>query len=204
MPWLADTCTRTHGLALAAWGRVSRIGTDGYLRMAGSTLRAVEALVSGVGGIPGLHLAHVPDAAVVVLRTDTSCDAATIAERLRPLGWYAAAQPAWRLLPPTLRLEVDARTDVDALLVALEAATLAARAEGPAVLPTRLLDHLARLDPTHLSTGDVGLLLDALGLDPATAEHSARFALLLDSAHTRLREALVARLRELVHRPLRG
>jgi glutamate/tyrosine decarboxylase-like PLP-dependent enzyme len=206
VPWVTDGCASTEVPSAVAWRAVERTGHDGYLRLAGGTLRAVEEVVAGVVAVPGLHLAHVPDAAVVVLRADAGCDVATVAEELAVLGCPvpAVAQPSWRQLPPTLRLEVGPRTDVDAVLVALETAALAARGRGPAVLPTRLLDHLARLDPAHLSLADVRVLLDALELDPATVGHHGRFALLLDACPTRLRAAVAARVHELRHSPVRA
>lgn len=199
----------------AACERVGSLGHDDHLRVAGGTLRAVEALTSCVASLPGLRLLAPPETSTLVLATDDSCDVFTILEELRARGWYAATRPSRPGTPPGLRLTVDARAreHVEDCVTDLREATALARDRGPLVLPRRVLDHLARLgparldparlDPGRLTAADVAVLLDALDLDPAGAEGSARFSALVDAAPAALREALAARHLELLHAPTR-
>ncbi len=196
------------GAPIAAAARVvSSIGHDGYLHLAAQTLGAVEALVAGVRTIPGLALACEPDASLVLLRADGGSDVFTVAAELRSRGWYAECQPSWGDLPATLRLEVSAgtRANVDELLDALRASAAAAEVTGPVHLPGRVVDHLRRLSPEHLSTGDVRTVLETLGIDPAGPGVAPVPLLdaLVDAAPTRLRAAITGRLAELRSAPVR-
>lgn len=190
----------------AAWTEVAARGLDGHLVAAGSVLRAVELLAAAVEPLPGVHLAAEPEAGVLSLWAAEGCDPFTLAEQLTLLGWYAEAQPSWRGGPATVRLVVDgtAAADPDRLVGVLERAVRAARAQGPLALPTRVRDHLPRLDPARLTTGDVTVLLDALALDPHRAPGTARFEALLDLAEPTLRAALLARLGDLLRQPVRA
>ena len=197
--------SRPGGPIAAAARVVSSIGPDGYLHLAAQTLGAVEALVAGVPSVPGLELAHEPDASLVLLRTDGDADVFTVAAELRSRGWYAECQPSWQGQPATLRLTVSAgtRAHVDQLLDALRESVAAAEVTGAVRLPGRVVDHLRRLDPDHLEAHDVRLLLDTLGIDPLD-DCSRPLAALVDAAPTRLRAALVGRLADLRTAPVRG
>lgn len=197
---------RTPSLAETAWAEVSAHGIDGHLRSAGSVLRAVELLAAAVTSLEGVRLSAEPESAVLALSPDDGCDPFTLAEQLTLLGWYAEAQPSWRGGPATVRLVVDvaAAVDPERLTGLLERAVHAARAQGPVALPTRVRDHLPRLDPARVTTGDVTVLLDALALDLHRARGTARFEALLDAAGPALRAALLARLEDLLRRPVRA
>lgn len=190
----------------AAWREVATRGLDGYLVEAGSVLRAVELLAAAVACREGVRLAAGPEAGVLVLCCEDGSDPFTVAEQLTLRGWYAEALPAWRGWPPTVRLVVDVAdaTDPERLTSTLEQAVRAARAQGPVALPTRVRDHLPRLDPDRLTTGDVTVLLDALALEPPQAPGTARFEALLDAAAPPLRAALLARLEDLLRHPVRA
>ncbi|WP_300643991.1 aminotransferase class V-fold PLP-dependent enzyme [Nocardioides sp.] len=192
--------------AAAAWTEVAARGLDGHLLAAGSVLRAVELLAAAVDPLAGVHLAAEPEAGVLALWTSEGCDPFTLAEQLTLLGWYAEAQPSWSGGPATVRLVVDvaAATEPERLVGILERAVGAARAQGPISVPTRVRDHLPRLDPARLTTGDVAVLLDALALEPHTALGTARFEALLDLAEPTLRAALLARLDDLLRQPVRA
>jgi hypothetical protein len=197
---------RTTALAGAAWAEVSAHGIDGHLRSAGSVLRAVELLAAAVASLEGVRLAAEPECAVLALSAEDGCDPFTLAEQLTLLGWYAEAQPSWQGGPATARLVVDvaAALDPDRLAGILGRAVRAALALGPVALPTRVRDHLDRLDPARLTTGDVAVLLDALALDPHGARGTARFEALLDAAGPPMRAALLARLEDLLRHPVRA
>lgn len=190
---------------LSAWRRLHELGEDGFLRVAGATMRAVDALLAGVPDIPGLRLLSTPEAGILVLGAEVDCDVFTIAEELRSRGWYADTRVSRPGEPARLRLTVDraAGEHPEDCVAALHEAVAAARTRGPVGLPRRVVDHLVRLDVDTLSTDDLVLLLDALGLDAATATHAARFMALLDAAGPRLRDALVVRQRELLLSPAR-
>lgn len=196
---------RTTVLAEAAYAEVSAHGLDGHLRSAGSVLRAVELLADVATSLEGVRLAAEPESAVLALSAEDGCDPFTLAEQLTLLGWYAEAQPSWRGGPATVRLVVDvtAALDPDRLGGILGRAVRAALAQGPVALPTRVRDHLDRLDPARLTTRDVAVLLDALALDPHGARGTARLEALLDAAGPHLRAALLARLEDLLRRPVR-
>ena len=190
----------------AAWAEVAARGLDGHLVAAGSVLRAVELLAAAVDPLAGVHLAAEPEAGILALWAAEGCDPFTLAEQLTQLGWYAEAQPSWHGGPATVRLVVDvaAAADPERLTGILERAVLAARTQGPLALPTRVRDHLPRLDPARLTTGDVVVLLDALALEPHRAPGTARFEALLDIAEPPLRAALLARLEDLLRQPVRA
>lgn len=197
---------RTAPGADAAWAEVAARGLDGHLVAAASVLHAVEVVAAAVAPLPGVHLAAEPEAGVLALWADEGCDPFTLAEELTLLGWYAEAQPSWAGGPATVRLVVDvgAAADPERLTAILEQAVRAARAQGPLSLPTRVRDHLPRLDPDRLTTGDVTVLLDALALEPQRAPGTARFEALLDLAEPPLRAALLARLEDLLRQPVRA
>ena len=197
--------SRPGGPVAAAARVVSGIGPDGYLHLAAQTLGAVEALVAGVPSVPGLSLAHEPEASLLLLRVDGDADVFTVAAELRSRGWYAECQPSWRGEPATLRLTVSAgtRAHVDELLDALRESVTAAEVTGAVRLPGRVVDHLRRLDPDHLEVHDVRTLLETLGIDPLGATVPLLDAL-VDAAPSRLRAALVARLADLRTAPVRG
>ncbi|CAB4742698.1 unannotated protein [freshwater metagenome] len=192
--------------AAAAWAEVAARGLDGHLLAAGSVLRAVELLAAAVDPLAGVHLAAEPEAGILALWTSEGCDPFTLAEQLTLLGWDAEAQPSWSGGPATVRLVVGAAaaTEPERLVGVLERAVGAARAQGPLALPTRVRDHLPRLEPARLTTGDVTVLLDALALEPERAPGTARFEALLDLAEPPLRAALLARLEDLLRRPVRA
>lgn len=196
----------TSDLAGTACAEVVSRGIDGHLLSAASVLRAVELIAATIEGLPGVRLAAEPEAGVIALWAAEGCDPFTLAEQLTLLGWYAEAQPSWRGGPATVRLVVDvaASADPDRHSGLLERAVRAALAQGPLALPARVRDHLPRLDPSRLTTGDVDVLLDALALDPHGAPGTARFEALLDAAGPPLRAALLARLEDLLRRPLRA
>jgi sphinganine-1-phosphate aldolase len=192
--------------ATAAWREVAARGLDGHLVAAAWVLRAVELVAAAAASLAGVRLAAEPEAGVLALGAEDGCDPFTLAEQLTLRGWYAEAQPAWRGGPATVRLVVDVAgaADPERLTSTLEQAVRAARALGPVVLPTRVRDHLPRLDPDRLTTGDVTVLLDALALESTHAPGVARFEALLDCATPPLRAALLARLEELLRRPVRA
>ena len=206
-PGPAHACgPSTPPAAGTAWAEVASRGLDGHLLSAGSVLRAVELLAAAVTTLEGVHLAADPEAGVLLLGTESGCDPFTLAEQLSLRGWYAEAQPSWRGGPATVRLVVDVAdaADPERLTRTLEHSVRAAHALGPVAVPTRVRDHLPHLRPDRLTTGDVTVLLDALALEPIQARGTARFEALLDAADPPLRAALLARLEDLLRRPVRA
>lgn len=179
---------------------------DRYLHVAGATLRATERLRAAINDAEGLHLAAEPEAHIVVARAGADCDVFTVAEQLAARGWHGVAQPSRGDLPATLRLSVDesVRDRVEDCAAAVLGAARAARALGPVRLPTRVLDQLARLDPSTVGPHDVALLVEALGLEVGAAAGAARFGALVDAAAPPLREAIVAGHAALLTAPVRG
>ncbi|WP_121257855.1 pyridoxal phosphate-dependent decarboxylase family protein [Nocardioides ferulae] len=208
--------TRPGGPVAGAWATVQALGDDGYRQLARECLDAVDRLARGIAEVPGLELVVAPDATLLALRTDGSCDVFTLADEMGERGWYVQPQMAWHGHPPTLHLTVSAATlpHVDDCLAALRSSVAAARAAGPARVDQGILALLDRLDPDTMSDRDFDGLLVAAGLagpgpDSGAVEavplpqRMASISVLLDAAPPRLREVLTARYVERLYHPVR-
>jgi glutamate/tyrosine decarboxylase-like PLP-dependent enzyme len=199
--------TKAGGPLAGAWATVQTIGEAGYLELASACLTAVDRLAAGIKEVPALELVVDPDATLVVLRTDRTCDVFTIADEMVGRGWYVQPQMAWRAEPPTLHLTVSASTLplVDECLEALRESVAAAQAAGPATVDPRVLDRLHLLDPTNLTDQVFDDLMAAAGVGEAV-ELPSRMApvnVLLNAAPAALREALLARYADRLFQPVR-
>jgi len=191
---------------------VSAIGQQGCSELATSALRAVAALVAGLMEIPGIRPAAYPDATVITLRTDTTCDPFTLADELQRRGWAThlvvpeGGEPVLRFpVTPAMLPLVE-----DCLSAFLEAA-YAAQQRGRARVDVTLERLLVSLDPDARDHGPseytTHLLLDAaavLDADPEQESRRAATNLLLVAAEDGVREALVAAHLERLSRPARA
>ncbi|MEO9322976.1 aminotransferase class V-fold PLP-dependent enzyme [Nocardioides sp. C4-1] len=208
--------TPTRGpLALpTAWARPSALledtvdtlgalGATGWADLAAAALAATRTVVDGLAGLPGVRLAARPEATVVSLVADGTCDVFTLSDALHALGW--TAHP---VLPddgePLLRVPVTAAVlpRVDGLLAALADAVAEAQARGPARVEGTLERLLPRFEaPVGGYSAD--LLLEAA----ATADGPERRAsthVLLAAAGGGVRESLLAVHRQRLARPVRA
>ena len=200
--------TRSGGPLAAAWAVTSRIGLEGYARLARQARDATLAVAAGVDGIPGLRVLTPPDATLVALATDGSCDVFTVADEMLGRGWYVQPQLSFGDLPPTLHLTLSAATapSVPDLLTDLRDAVSAARAAGPVVVDPGLTALVGSLDPSTLDDAGFGALLGAAGLagddgELALPERMATVNALLDACPTALREALLLGVLDRLARP---
>jgi hypothetical protein len=200
--------TRSGGPLAAAWAVTHRIGLDGYAALARQAREATVAVASGADGIPGIRVLTPPDATLVALVTDGSCDVFTIADEMLERGWYVQPQLSFGGLPPTLHLTLSAATapSVPQLLTDLAAAVDAARTAGPVGVDPALAGLVGSLDPGTLDDAGFAALLSAAGLAGAdgTLSLPARMApvnALLDACPTALREALLLGVLDLLSRP---
>jgi glutamate/tyrosine decarboxylase-like PLP-dependent enzyme len=200
--------TRSGGPLAAAWAVTRRIGLDGYAALARQAREATLAVAGAVDGIPGLRVLARPDATLLALVADGSCDVFTVADEMLERGWFVQPQLSFRDVPPTLHLTLSAATapSVPELLVALRESVDAARAAGPVAVDPGLAGMLATLDPTTLDEAGFAGLLAAAGLagGDGSLELPRRMApvnALLDACPTALREALLLGVLDRLSRP---
>ena len=202
--------TRSGGPLAAAWAVTRRIGLEGYADLARQAREATLAVAAAADGIPGIGVLTAPDATLVALVADGSCDVFTIADEMLERGWFVQPQMSFRTVPPTLHLTLSAATahSVPELVVALGESVDAARAAGPVTLDPGLAGLLGSIDPATLDdAGFAGLLAAAglagsdgtLALPPRMAPVNA----LLDACPTALREALLIGVLDRLSRPTR-
>lgn len=200
--------TKSGGPLAAAWAVTTAIGVEGYARLARSACEATLAIAEGVAGIEGLTLMAEPEATLLALRADSSCDVFTVADEMLERGWFVQPQMAHRGLPSSLHLTISAATApaVNEVVDALAASVAAARRLGPVVVDPALLDAAASLDPATLDEAAFEGLLQVAGL----AGSDGRLALprrmapvnaLLEVAPPRLREALLVAVFDRLVRP---
>ncbi|HET9022286.1 MAG TPA: aminotransferase class V-fold PLP-dependent enzyme [Ornithinibacter sp.] len=200
--------TRSGGPLAAAWAVTHRIGPDGYARLAEAARSATLDVAEAADGIPGLRVVAAPDATLVALATDGSCDVFTIADEMLVRGWFVQPQMSYRDQPPTLHLTLSAATapSVPELVVALGDAVAAARTSGPVPLDPSLAGLVGALDPATLDEAGFAGLLAAAGLagEDGALTLPARMApvnALLDACPTALREALLLGVLDRLSRP---
>ncbi|MGZ6752864.1 MAG: pyridoxal phosphate-dependent decarboxylase family protein [Nocardioides sp.] len=205
--------TKSGGPLAGAWTTVQAIGEDGYLELARQALDAVDAIVAGVDKLPALQVVVPPDAALVALRTDETCDVFTVADEMVARGWYVQPQMSWRGHPPTLHLSVSASTlpQVDDFLAALAASVTAAVAAGPMTIEPAVAAILENLDPSTLTDDDFSTLLEVAGLKEeghggvlGLPSRMAPISAMLDASSPALREALLVAYVDRLSRPVRA
>ncbi|MEO2169696.1 MAG: aspartate aminotransferase family protein, partial [bacterium] len=75
----------------AAWAVMNFLGEEGYLRLAGQTLAAAQALRAGIAAIPGLQIVGTPLASVQAFASDRF-DIMAIGDVMDDLGWHLDRQ----------------------------------------------------------------------------------------------------------------
>ena len=200
--------TRSGGPLAAAWAVTRRIGLEGYADLARQAREATLAVATAADGIPGIGVLTAPDATLVALVADGSCDVFTIADEMLERGWFVQPQMSFRAVPPTLHLTMSAATapSVPELVVALRESVDAARAAGPVALDPGLAGLLGSIDPATLDDAGFTGLLAAAGLAGsdgtlALPRRMAPVNALLDACPTALREALLIGVLDRLSRP---
>ncbi len=100
-------------------------------------------------------------------------------------------------------MSAGTRAHVEELLDALRACAAAAEVAGPLHLPGRVVEHLRHLDPEHLTTSHLAVLLETLGVDPWGGP-SPLLDALVDAVPPPLRAAIAGRLADLRTTPVRA
>ena len=200
--------TRSGGPLAAAWAVTRRIGIEGYADLARQAREATLAVATAADGIPGIGVLTAPDATLVALVADGSCDVFTIADEMLERGWFVQPQMSFRAVPPTLHFTMSAATapSVPELVVALRESVEAARAAGPVALDPGLAGLLASIDPATLDDAGFSGLLAAAGLAGsdgtlALPRRMAPVNALLDACPIALREALLIGVLDRLSRP---
>ena len=143
--------TKSGGPLAAAWAVVNRIGVDGYAELARRARTATLDLAEAARDIDGLAVFAEPDATLLALATDASCDVFTIADEMLARHWYVQPQMSFRSSPPTLHLTLSAATaaSVPDFVVDLRSAVAAARSSGPVGVGSRIGRVAGRPRPGH-------------------------------------------------------
>lgn len=206
--------TKSGGPLAGAWAVLQAVGEDGYLELARQVFEAVDAILAGLGSVPGLRLVAKPDSTLVALSADSSCDVFTVTDEMLARGWYV--QPQLSYAPrgtsrasATLHLSVSAATlpHVPALLTALHESVEAAVKAGPVTVDPGIADLIRALDPAALTDDDLDGLLEFAGLAGgdglALPERMAEVNAMLDLASPATREALLVAFLDRLSRPVR-
>ncbi len=205
--------TRSGGPVAGTWAVVQQIGDEGYLRLAGRALDAVDAIVAMVDAEPALRVVVAPDSTLVTLATDDSCDPFTLTDELVARGWYVQPQLSFGDQGPTIHLSVSAGTlaHVEELRIALRESVVAAQASGPVAVDEGVVAFIGALDPAALGDDDFDGLLAASGLVGASADgelelptRMAEVNAMLDVASPAMREALLVAFLDRLQRPVRA
>ena len=194
---LPATWTRAGALLGDVAETLAEVGHRGCARLAAEALDATGQIVTGLLEQRGVHLATLPDATTISLRTDQTCDAFTLADALHRRGW--TVHPVMpEVGPPLLRLPITAAMlpMVDEMLVAVATAVFEAQDRGRAQVDPTLERLLVTLDPDDVSEYNATLLLEAAAvLDESAGRGEGRRSatnLLLAAASPGVREALLA------------
>jgi sphinganine-1-phosphate aldolase len=199
--------TRSGGPLAAAWAVVRTIGDDGYLALTAQVLDGMDRLLAGLSDVPALHVVAAPDATLLALETDGTCDVFTIADEVSAAGWYVQPQLSFAGRPANLHLTLSAATAprVEEFLTVLHDAVELAVATGPVRVDPGVADVVRALDPAELTEQDFDGLLEAAGLSGGARlpERMAGVNALLDLATPALREALLVAFLDRLSRPVR-
>ncbi len=94
--------TRPGGAIAAAWAALNVIGMDGYMKLAGRTMRATDRLKKAIDEIDGIHLLGNPDISLLAIGSD-EINIYALGDELNIKGWTFDRQQA----PASLHLTVS-------------------------------------------------------------------------------------------------
>ncbi|MFB6172697.1 MAG: aspartate aminotransferase family protein [Haloarculaceae archaeon] len=118
--------TRPGGPIAAAWAVLQRLGHEGYLDLAATTVETAEELMARASAIDGLAVVSDPDTTIFALEsTDPDLDVYQVHGRMTERGWGLGRQQE----PPSIHASVmyHHRNAVDEFVADLEASVAAAR-----------------------------------------------------------------------------
>ena len=204
--------TKSGGPLAGAWAVVESLGDAGYELLSRQVFEAVDEIVAGTAGIPGVDVLVHPHSTLVALVTDASCDAFTVCDEMAARGWYVQPQMSYAGTPPTIHLSVSAATGahVEEFLAALRESVAAAQGAGPVTVDADVVAFIDALDPAALTDDDFDGLLAASGLVAGSPDAGlelpdrlAEVNALLDVAAPAMREALLIAFLDRLSRPNR-
>ena len=94
--------TRPGGAIAAAWAALNSIGMDGYMELAGKSMRATEVLKKGIAAVEGLQIIGDPDMSLIAFGSN-EFDIHVLGDELNIMGWHFDRQQ----FPDCLHLTVS-------------------------------------------------------------------------------------------------
>jgi sphinganine-1-phosphate aldolase len=193
--------SKSAGPLAAAWAITKALGVPGFQRLADSTRRSTEAIITAIGGIEGLRvgepvgplLAVAADARAGV---DGQVDPHHWADAVRGRGFILQLQPAHGDIPPTTHLTITPVTEsvLPELLAALRAGADAVRGV-PHVDASPLLASLPPLTGALDSDTAAGILQGfGIGAGGALPDALAPLLAIIEATPAPLAERLLTEL----------
>lgn len=109
--------SKSAGPLAAAWAIIRALGVDGFQKLADSTRRSTEAIVTAIGRIEGLRVVGDPTGPLLAVAADPKAgvdgqvDPHHWADAVRGLGFVLQLQPASDPIPPTTHLTITPVTE---------------------------------------------------------------------------------------------
>jgi sphinganine-1-phosphate aldolase len=160
--------TRPGGSPAIAWAYVHKLGREGYRELALSSWRATQAILTGIGQIPGIHVVGEPGSTLYAFTDDggpDDPDVRVIADEMVARGWLLGVQPG-RGGPPTAHMCVMPvhEPQVEQFLADLAASVEAAGPLGRVEVDPNLLAIARSIDPATLPPEGMAMVLAAAGI----------------------------------------
>ncbi len=155
--------SKTGGPLAAAWAVLNLIGRDGYLDIAGRTLKGTRDLVAAVAAVDGLDVLGTPEFCMVAASSD-EVSVFHVVDEMKLRGWTIHGQFAFDGSPANIHLSVGPQ---NAARVPAMAADLTASVEAARALPTGTLSGMADafndVDPAAIDEAAVVQMLAMVG-----------------------------------------
>jgi glutamate/tyrosine decarboxylase-like PLP-dependent enzyme len=200
--------TKSGGALAAAWAVTRFIGDQRYARLANLVDSGTDTLLDGLSRIDHVGVLVPPDASLVAVATDDTCDVFTICDELASRGWHVRPQLSFGPFPATIHLTLSAVTvpRIPEFLDALRSSVKLAASAGPVRLAPEAVAALQTVDLRRLDDRTLDGLLQEAGVDlssGALPSRMARVDALLDAASPPVRQALLIDFLDRSSRPRR-
>lgn len=200
--------TRSGGALAAAWAVTRFLGDSGYARLAALVDSGMDSLLDGLAQVPQVRVLFPPDAGLVAVATNGSCDVFTICDELASRGWHVRPQLSAGPFPSTVHLTLTAATvpRVPEFLDAFRSSVKTAAAAGPVALPAQAVAAIRTLDLRLVDDATLVELLELAGVEEGLTvlpERMSRLNALLDLATPPVRQVLVTAFLDRMSRPRR-
>jgi sphinganine-1-phosphate aldolase len=194
--------SKSAGPLAAAWAITKALGVPGFQRLADSTRRSTEAIITAIGGIEGLRVVGEPVGPLLAVAADARAgvdgqvDPHHWADAVRGRGFILQLQPAHGDIPPTTHLTITPVTEsvLPELLAALRAGADAVRGV-PHVDASPLLASLPPLTGALDSDTAAGILQGfGIGAGGALPDALAPLLAIIEATPAPLAERLLTEL----------